>query len=251
MVRQLFFVGISLLILSLLVNMNHLSASNATLNETSELENSLTPETEKSNILNLGEFDTIYKSVLFGPGSEKIKSPFKSCVIYPFSKAFSNTAIYDIRGQAKTWDSESTNYALRNGITINLNYNENKLTGSISSGNFSAQINTNEITTTCINDKDLSIISAPSSIIIPPQSHNINPPLNSCLSNSNIQYSIYGTFNNIKDKDIIKINNPNDMYFDLQFNSYFKEANLDANLYMYPLSDSFEVKHITTNCVFK
>ena len=47
MVRQLFFVGISLLILSLLVNMNHLSASNATLNETSELENSLTPERQK------------------------------------------------------------------------------------------------------------------------------------------------------------------------------------------------------------
>jgi hypothetical protein len=182
-------------------------------------------------------------------GTPYLKSPFKSCIINPTSKAFSDQASYEIRGQAQARDSG--NYSINRYITLDLNYIDNKLTGYVSTGDFSAMINANEITTTCKNSKDLSTFSTPSSIIIPRQSHIINPPLNSCPSDSDIRYYISGTFNRIKDNDIIKIDNPNEMYFNAYFSSYFKEGTHAADLSIGPLYDSFKVENIFTECRYR
>ena len=212
----------------------------------------------QSNTASLGldKFNTMpdpLVSRLVSPGlvSEQSNSPFKSCIIEPTSKSFSQAATYRMSGQAETWDSESTNYTISKSIRFELNYKDNKLTGSVETGYFTPKITTDEITTTCINGKDFRTISSLSSIKVAPQSNSINPPFNSCPSGFDIKYIISGTFNNLKENKIIKLDNPTEIVFESAFRSDFETGELgNGYLRIGSMEDNFKIDSLYTHCIF-
>ena len=172
---------------------------------------------------------------------------FKSCIIEPTSKGFSTRADFIVSGKANMWNPENRNITIDKNIYIELNSRGDKVTGNIRSGDFSAMIiESDRVITNCHSAKDFRSNSVQLPKTIPLKSYSLNPPTNSCPEGFNIEYDIYGTMNN--SPRTITIENPSEMYFNLEMNSDFVNGNLNSYIQVGELSDYFKFNNIYTLC---
>jgi hypothetical protein len=178
------------------------------------------------------------------------KSPFKSCIIDPSSLALSTSASYRIHGVGKIDSpSETGNYTINQWLRVSLIIDEfNKISGGFSIGDIYATINFDPIITECYNSKNFqdSKLSSLTPKIISYASQ-INPPFNSCPSGFDIRYEIAGKLI-IPDEQTITINNPNNLYFNMDLYSDFTRGELRGNVNLPGIYQSFNLDSISTTC---
>ena len=251
---NLFIITILALTLSILINIENLDQVNAQINTTGQIEIENIPF--QPPIVEGGSITSVLSS-------EILNIPFESCIIDPFSKAFSSKAGYYISGEGGkiSYPRTDGNYTIGEYVSIYINTEDlDRVSAKIDLRDLSVSSTPVKIKTYCENIKIFDTGSwnyADRNDLFPKVSKmakGINPPFNSCSKDSKIEYVIDGKRGDI-DNPVATIKNPNTITFNMEMNSDFINGKLggiylslnDGHGY---LSGNFDITSIRTICKY-